>query len=98
MARALGATVCVNSRELQKPVQKFIAGDLTKWGADYTFDCTGTLSLFSERGWLHCHLLLLTNLSIILKIIGNVDVMRAALESAHRGWGTSCVIGMSCSL
>ena len=25
---------------------------------------------------------------------GNVGVMRAALESAHRGWGQSCVIGM----
>ena len=24
---------------------------------------------------------------------GNVDVMRAALESAHRGWGQSCIIG-----
>jgi S-(hydroxymethyl)glutathione dehydrogenase / alcohol dehydrogenase len=26
---------------------------------------------------------------------GNVDVMRAALECAHRGWGTSCVIGVA---
>lgn len=24
---------------------------------------------------------------------GNVQVMRAALECAHRGWGQSCVIG-----
>ena len=24
---------------------------------------------------------------------GNVQVMRAALECAHRGWGESCVIG-----
>jgi len=28
---------------------------------------------------------------------GNVDVMRAALECAHRGWGTSCVIGVAAS-
>ncbi len=26
---------------------------------------------------------------------GNTDVMRAALESAHRGWGESCVIGVA---
>lgn len=61
----LGATDCVDSSELDIPVQQHIAGTLTKWGVDYSFDCTG-----------------------------NVDVMRAALECAHRGWGTSCVIGM----
>eukprot|EP00658_Telonema_sp_P-2_P055694 TRINITY_DN44258_c0_g1_i2.p1 TRINITY_DN44258_c0_g1~~TRINITY_DN44258_c0_g1_i2.p1 ORF type:complete len:164 (+),score=47.97 TRINITY_DN44258_c0_g1_i2:164-655(+) len=26
---------------------------------------------------------------------GNVNVMRAALEAAHRGWGESCVIGVA---
>ena len=26
---------------------------------------------------------------------GNVDVMRAALECAHRGWGESVVIGVA---
>ena len=26
---------------------------------------------------------------------GNVEVMRAALECAHRGWGESCVIGVA---
>jgi S-(hydroxymethyl)glutathione dehydrogenase/alcohol dehydrogenase len=41
---------------------------MTKWGVDYSFDCTG-----------------------------NVDVMRAALECAHRGWGVSCVIGVAAS-
>jgi S-(hydroxymethyl)glutathione dehydrogenase/alcohol dehydrogenase len=35
-------------------------------GADYTFDCTG-----------------------------NVTVMRAALECAHRGWGVSVIIGVA---
>jgi S-(hydroxymethyl)glutathione dehydrogenase / alcohol dehydrogenase len=29
--------------------------------------------------------------------IGNVDVMRAALECSHRGWGTSVVIGVAAS-
>merc|ERR1712137_302309 len=41
---------------------------MTKWGCDYTFDCTG-----------------------------NVEVMRSALECAHRGWGVSCVIGVAAS-
>ena len=26
---------------------------------------------------------------------GSVDVMRSALESAHRGWGVSCIIGVA---
>lgn len=65
MAVTLGATDCVNSAALNKPVQQHIV-DMTQWGVDYTFDCTG-----------------------------NVQVMRAALECAHRGWGTSCVIGVA---
>lgn len=64
----LGATDCVDSSQLENPVQQHIAGTLTPWGVDYSFDCTG-----------------------------NVEVMRAALESAHRGWGTSCVIGVAAS-
>ena len=28
---------------------------------------------------------------------GNTEVMRAALECAHRGWGVSCVIGVAAS-
>jgi len=28
---------------------------------------------------------------------GNVNVMRSALECAHRGWGCSCVIGVAAS-
>jgi S-(hydroxymethyl)glutathione dehydrogenase/alcohol dehydrogenase len=68
MAKELGATDTVDSSKLDKPVQQYIAGDLTPWGVDYTFDCTG-----------------------------NTNVMRAALECAHRGWGTSCVIGVAAS-
>jgi S-(hydroxymethyl)glutathione dehydrogenase / alcohol dehydrogenase len=67
-AIALGATDCVDSSKLDKPVQQHIAGDLTKWGVDYSFDCTGIVS-----------------------------VMRAALECSHRGWGTSCIIGVAAS-
>jgi S-(hydroxymethyl)glutathione dehydrogenase/alcohol dehydrogenase len=68
-ARAIcsGATECVDSSKLDKPVQQHIVG-MTKWGVDYSFDCTGT-----------------------------VQVMRAALECAHRGWGMSCVIGVAAS-
>eukprot|EP00581_Thalassiosira_minuscula_P007302 CAMPEP_0183702640 /NCGR_PEP_ID=MMETSP0737-20130205/677_1 /TAXON_ID=385413 /ORGANISM="Thalassiosira miniscula, Strain CCMP1093" /LENGTH=691 /DNA_ID=CAMNT_0025929285 /DNA_START=44 /DNA_END=2119 /DNA_ORIENTATION=- len=66
-AVALGATDCVDSSKLDKPVQAHLVG-MTQWGVDYTFDCTG-----------------------------NVAVMRAALECAHRGWGTSCVIGVAAS-
>jgi S-(hydroxymethyl)glutathione dehydrogenase/alcohol dehydrogenase len=40
--------------------------EMTKGGADYTFDCTG-----------------------------NVKVMRQALESCHRGWGESTIIGVA---
>jgi len=65
-ATSIGATDTVDSSKLEKPVQQHIAGVLTKWGVDYSFDCTG-----------------------------NTDVMRAALECSHRGWGTSCVIGVA---
>ena len=69
MAESLGATDFVDSTQLNgKPVQQHIAGVLTPWGVDYSFDCTGI-----------------------------TQVMRAALESAHRGWGTSCVIGVAAS-
>mmetsp|Transcript_57422 Transcript_57422/g.171291 ORF Transcript_57422/g.171291 Transcript_57422/m.171291 type:complete len:601 (-) Transcript_57422:118-1920(-) len=67
-ARSLGATDFVDPTKLEKPVQQYIAGTLTQWGVDYSFDCTG-----------------------------NVEVMRSALECSHRGWGTSCVIGVAAS-
>lgn len=68
MATQLGATDCINPKEVKGPIQKHIAGTMTDWGVDYSFDCTG-----------------------------NVEVMRSALECAHRGWGTSCVIGVAAS-
>jgi len=67
-ALKMGATDTVDSSKLDKPVQNHIAGDLTEWGVDYSFDCTGI-----------------------------TEVMRAALECSHRGWGTSCVIGVAAS-
>jgi S-(hydroxymethyl)glutathione dehydrogenase/alcohol dehydrogenase len=68
MAKQLGATDTLDPTSVDGPVQKYIAGTMTKWGVDYTFDCTG-----------------------------NVNVMRQALECAHRGWGTSCIIGVAAS-
>jgi S-(hydroxymethyl)glutathione dehydrogenase/alcohol dehydrogenase len=67
-AKKLGATDCLDPRTVEVPVQKHIAGVMTKWGVDYSFDCTG-----------------------------NTEVMRSALECSHRGWGTSCVIGVAAS-
>ena len=40
MARKLGATDTVDSSKFDKPVQQVIAGDLTDWGVDFSFDCT----------------------------------------------------------
>jgi S-(hydroxymethyl)glutathione dehydrogenase/alcohol dehydrogenase len=69
MAKKLGATHCVDPKALgDTSVQSHIAGELTEWGVDYSFDCTG-----------------------------NTEVMRSALECAHRGWGESCVIGVAAS-
>jgi S-(hydroxymethyl)glutathione dehydrogenase / alcohol dehydrogenase len=67
MATKLGATDCVNSKELPEgiTVQQHIVSETT-WGVDYSFDATG-----------------------------NVNIMRAALECSHRGWGQSCVIGVA---
>jgi len=68
IAKKIGVTDFVNPKEIDGPIQNYIAGTMTKWGVDYSFDCTG-----------------------------NVQVMRSALECAHRGWGESCVIGVAAS-
>ena len=65
MARAMGATDCVNPKEHGQPIQQVIV-EMTGWGVDHSFEC-----------------------------IGNVDVMRAALECAHRGWGQAVIIGVA---
>jgi len=68
IAKQLGATDTVNPKELgDVKVQNKIV-EMTKWGVDYSYDCTG-----------------------------NTEVMRAAIECAHRGWGMSCVIGVAAS-
>ncbi|QMU56956.1 MAG: S-(hydroxymethyl)glutathione dehydrogenase/class III alcohol dehydrogenase [Boseongicola sp.] len=65
MAEKFGMTDFVNSTEVEGDLVPYLV-DLTKGGADYTFDATG-----------------------------NVSVMRAALESAHKGWGESIIIGVA---
>ena len=65
MAEKFGMTDFVNPSEVEGDLVAYLV-DLTKGGADYTFDATG-----------------------------NVQVMRAALESAHKGWGESVIIGVA---
>lgn len=70
MAERFGMTHFINPKEVENVVQEIVNMTKTPFdqigGADYTFDCTG-----------------------------NVTVMRQALESAHRGWGQSIVIGVA---
>jgi S-(hydroxymethyl)glutathione dehydrogenase/alcohol dehydrogenase len=60
-----GMTHFVNPREAGNDLVKYLV-DLTKGGADYTFEC-----------------------------VGNVDLMRTALECCHKGWGESIIIGVA---
>ncbi|AXS39755.1 S-(hydroxymethyl)glutathione dehydrogenase/class III alcohol dehydrogenase [Breoghania sp. L-A4] len=65
MAERFGMTHFVNPSEVEGDLVPYLV-DLTKGGADYTFDATG-----------------------------NVNVMRTALECAHKGWGESIIIGVA---
>jgi len=65
LARQMGATDCVNPKDVSGPIQQAIV-DMTDGGVDHSFEC-----------------------------IGNVDVMRAALECCHKGWGQSIIIGVA---
>ncbi|TYC65955.1 S-(hydroxymethyl)glutathione dehydrogenase/class III alcohol dehydrogenase [Stappia sp. BW2] len=65
MAERFGMTDFVNPSEVDGDLVAHLV-NLTKGGADYTFDATG-----------------------------NVNVMRTALESAHKGWGESIIIGVA---
>ncbi|MEM8658940.1 MAG: S-(hydroxymethyl)glutathione dehydrogenase/class III alcohol dehydrogenase [Pseudomonadota bacterium] len=65
MATRFGMTDFVNPTEVEGEMVPHLV-ELTKGGADYTFDATG-----------------------------NVNVMRTALESAHKGWGESIIIGVA---
>jgi S-(hydroxymethyl)glutathione dehydrogenase/alcohol dehydrogenase len=66
LARRFGMTDFVNPKELGDRSVVEAVVELTKGGADYSFEC-----------------------------IGNVEVMRQALECCHKGWGESIVIGVA---
>ncbi|PPS43895.1 S-(hydroxymethyl)glutathione dehydrogenase/class III alcohol dehydrogenase [Chroococcidiopsis sp. TS-821] len=65
LAEKFGMTHFVNPKEVEGDLVPYLV-DLTKGGADYTFEC-----------------------------IGNVNVMRQALECCHKGWGVSVIIGVA---
>ena len=65
MARKFGLTHFVNPKDVGGDVVAHLV-ELTKGGADYSFEC-----------------------------VGNVDLMRQALECCHRGWGVSVIIGVA---
>jgi S-(hydroxymethyl)glutathione dehydrogenase / alcohol dehydrogenase len=65
LAEKLGMTHFVNPSEVEGDLVPYLV-DLTKGGADYSFEC-----------------------------IGNVKLMRQALECCHKGWGVSVIIGVA---
>ena len=65
LAEKFGMTHFVNPKEVQGDLVPYLV-DLTKGGADYSFEC-----------------------------VGNVQLMRQALECCHRGWGVSVIIGVA---
>lgn len=65
LAEKFGMTHFVNPHEIQGDIVKYIV-DLTKGGADYSFEC-----------------------------VGNVNLMRQALECCHKGWGVCTIIGVA---
>jgi S-(hydroxymethyl)glutathione dehydrogenase/alcohol dehydrogenase len=65
LAEKFGMTHFVNPAEVAGDLVPYLV-DLTKGGADYSFEC-----------------------------IGNVQVMRQALECCHKGWGVSVIIGVA---
>jgi S-(hydroxymethyl)glutathione dehydrogenase / alcohol dehydrogenase len=65
LARKFGMTHFVNPKEVEGDLVGHLV-ELTKGGADYSFEC-----------------------------VGNVKLMRQALECAHKGWGVSTIIGVA---
>ncbi|WP_445681716.1 S-(hydroxymethyl)glutathione dehydrogenase/class III alcohol dehydrogenase [Radicibacter daui] len=65
IARKFGMTHFVNPRDIQGDLVGHLV-ELTKGGADYSFEC-----------------------------VGNVKLMRQALECCHKGWGQCIIIGVA---
>ena len=107
-AVTLGATDCVSPASIDVPIQEKLI-EMTQWGADYTcatqpccpviLSCQVTVLPLSTLLFLCSYDAILTEDIVsrcaAVDCTGNVEVMRAALESAHRGWGVSCVIGVA---
>lgn len=66
LANKLGMTDFVNPKDITDQDLVAYLIDLTKGGADFTFEC-----------------------------VGNVQLMRQALECCHKGWGVSTIIGVA---
>ncbi len=65
LAEKFGMTHFVNPTEIDGDLVAYLV-NLTKGGADYSFEC-----------------------------VGNVKLMRQALECCHKGWGVSTIIGVA---
>jgi S-(hydroxymethyl)glutathione dehydrogenase/alcohol dehydrogenase len=65
LAEKFGMTHFVNPTEVKEDLVAYLV-NLTKGGADYSFEC-----------------------------VGNVKLMRQALECCHKGWGVSTIIGVA---
>ena len=69
--------------------------DKKQWGE--RFGMTDFVNPSQIEGDLTAHLIELTGggADYTFECIGNTDVMRVALESAHKGWGESIIIGVA---
>jgi S-(hydroxymethyl)glutathione dehydrogenase/alcohol dehydrogenase len=65
IAQRFGLTDFVNPKEVKGDLVPYLV-DLTRGGADYSFEC-----------------------------VGDVKLMRQALECCHKGWGVSVIIGVA---
>lgn len=65
LAQKMGMTDFVNPKEINNDLVAYLV-ELTKGGADYSFEC-----------------------------VGDVKLMRQALECCHKGWGVCTIIGVA---
>jgi S-(hydroxymethyl)glutathione dehydrogenase/alcohol dehydrogenase len=71
---------------------------LLTWQAR-AFGATDCVDASSVEGPIQQHIVGMTQWGVdyTFDCTGNTEVMRAALECAHRGWGVLCVIGVAAS-
>jgi S-(hydroxymethyl)glutathione dehydrogenase/alcohol dehydrogenase len=81
--------------------RRIIAIDLNrnKFGAARALGATDCVNPSEVDGPIQQHIVGMTQWGVdyTFDCTGNTEVMRAALECAHRGWGVSCVIGVAAS-